>query len=306
MEFSIVSAIVDALIRAGTLGLFALGLTIVFKTLQFVNFAQCEIGILGGYFAYILNAKLGMNLALSTLFSMVVIGLIGVFINKIVFKPIQHSSGLTKLITTIGLSMVLMSVMLISFGPQVKNYNIGLGKPIQIFGVHTTREEIFMLIIVGISMVMFHLLLSRTKIGKAMRATSSNFSLAEAAGINTEIITGWIWFIASASAGLGGVIAGVRMGLEPFMGFHRLLLPVVVVAIVGGIGNPYGAILGAVVLSLMESFLLSFDFAWIVNMGGLFKIVSRAYLPVMYAPLIFFGALILILLKRPSGLIGGD
>jgi branched-subunit amino acid ABC-type transport system permease component len=306
MESSIANAIVDALIRAGTLGLFALGLTIVFKILRFVNFAHCEIGILGGYIAYFLNSSLGMNLTLSTLLSMCAIGLIGVCIHRIVLKPIQHSSSLTKLITTIGLSMVLMSIMLMCFGPQVKHYNIGLGKPIEIYGVNTTREEILMLAIVGISMVLFHLLLSRTKLGKAMRATSSNFPLAEAAGINTEVITGWIWFIASASAGLAGVIAGVRMGLEPFMGFHGLLLPVVVVAIVGGFGNPYGAILGAVVLSLVESFLLSFDFSWLINMGGLLTIVSRTYLPVMYAPLIFFGALILILLKKPKGLMGGD
>jgi branched-subunit amino acid ABC-type transport system permease component len=302
MEFGI---LIDAMIRAGTLGLLALGITIVFKILRFINFAHCDIGVLGAYIAYILKVDLGFNIVLSFLVSIVIIGFLGVVIYKVVFKPIEKASSLTKLITSIGLSMILMSIMLIFFGPTIKNYEKELSPSRQIFGLRVANEQIYVLLVVIVTMVLFHLLLSKTKIGKAMRATSNNLDLAEAAGIDTDRVISYVWFIGCASAGLGGIIAGVSMGLEPFMGFYKLLLPVVAVVIFGGIGNPYGAILGAVVLSLIESSLISINYAWILNLGGLVHVVRSIYMPVEYAPLVFFGALIVILLERPRGLLGG-
>jgi branched-subunit amino acid ABC-type transport system permease component len=141
----------------------------------------------------------------------------------------------------------------------------------------------------------FHMLLQYTKIGKAMRATSTNRDLARACGIDTERVTAVVWFIGSAFAGLGGSLVAWDTQLDPYLGFVYVI-PVFCVVLIGGVGSVYGAILAALLVGLSQSFVLAF------NLSQLIPGAPAIRFPVAYKTAIVYGAVVLLLLLRPSGL----
>ena len=152
-------------------------------------------------------------------------------------------------------------------------------------------------------MFALHLLLHRTKLGKAMRASSDNPELAQASGIGTERIITYVWFIAISFASLGGILIGMETYILPYMGF-AIIVPVFCATIMGGIGNPYGAMLGALVLGFAENFGLYINFGKIINLGGTFNLSNDLFIPTGYKSAISFVMLILVLLIRPRGILG--
>jgi branched-subunit amino acid ABC-type transport system permease component len=152
-------------------------------------------------------------------------------------------------------------------------------------------------------MFALHLLLHHTKLGKAMRASSDNPELAQASGIATERIITWVWFIAITFASLGGILIGLETYILPYMGF-AIIVPVFCATILGGIGNPYGAMLGALVLGFAENFGLYINFGNIINLGGILNFPQELFIPTGYKPAISFIILILVLLVRPRGILG--
>jgi branched-subunit amino acid ABC-type transport system permease component len=152
-------------------------------------------------------------------------------------------------------------------------------------------------------MLLFHLLLHHTKLGKAMRASSDDPDLAQASGIATENIVTYVWFIAISFASIGGVLIGMETYILPYMGF-AIIVPVFCATILGGIGNPYGAMLGALVLGFAENFGLYIDFGKIINLGGILGLTEDLFIPTGYKPAISFVILIFVLLIRPRGILG--
>ncbi|MCK5552641.1 MAG: branched-chain amino acid ABC transporter permease, partial [Deltaproteobacteria bacterium] len=133
--------------------------------------------------------------------------------------------------------------------------------------------------------VLLHLFLQRTKMGKAMRATADNMELARVSGIDTERVIIWTWGIGGALVAAGGILYGIDVQLHPYMGWN-FLLPLFAATILGGIGNMYGALVGALVMGVAQQ-------------------VSTAYLLPTYKPAVAFIVMILILLVRPQGIFGG-
>ena len=152
--------------------------------------------------------------------------------------------------------------------------------------------------------VAFHLLLTRTRLGTAIRATSDNDVLAEASGIETSRIIALVWFIGSALGGLGGIMLAADTQLSPTMG-TGILIPVFAAAILGGLGSPYGAIAGAVVVAFAENIALSINWAPIVHDIGM---THLAYLsiPTGYGKAAPFLLLVFILIFRPRGIFSGS
>ena len=136
-----------------------------------------------------------------------------------------------------------------------------------------------------------------------MRDVSDNRSVAQAAGIDTENIIKWVWFIGNFFAAIGGTLIGLNTQIYPHMGFD-IILPVFCTVVLGGIGNPYGAMLGALILGFVENFGLYFNWANIINFGGIFNFVGKIYVPTGYKPAISFAILIITLLIRPLGILG--
>ena len=184
---------------------------------------------------------------------------------------------------------------------HTKTYAIPLQRPFEILGARITPLQIGIILTGLVSMVIFHLLLHRTTFGKALRAISDNSDLANACAIDSEKMIKWMWFLASAYGVIGGSMIAMEHLLYPRLGFD-VIIPVFCATILGGIGNPYGAMLGALTLAFAENSILALDFAPLINLGGFFE-VDSVQISTGYKPAISFVILIIVLLFKPTGIL---
>jgi branched-subunit amino acid ABC-type transport system permease component len=296
--------IINSIIRASELSLIALGLTLVYGLLKFSNFAHTEYAVIGVYLALIFNVYLGLDIFTSALLSAVITGFIAISFDRMIFRRLRKSSAIVLSVTSLGLAIAVRNMIRAIWGAEPRSYTIGLQEPLIFFGIRLTPVQIWIIVTAAVFMVAFHLLLHKTKLGKAMRASSDNPALAQASGIATEKVVVWVWFIASSFAAVGGILIALETYLLPYMGF-AIIIPVFCATILGGIGNPYGAMLGALALGFAENFGLYLNFGNIFNLWGLFDVMKEIHIPTGYRDAISFGILIVILLIRPSGILGG-
>jgi branched-subunit amino acid ABC-type transport system permease component len=215
----------------------------------------------------------------------------------------RSSSGIIVMVTSLGLSIALRNSIRAIWGADAKNYSVPLQAPIITEYFRITPLQIWIIIVGVAAMLCFHMLLHHTTLGKAMRASSDNPELAQASGIATEKIITWVWFIAIGFASIGGILIGLETYILPYMGF-AIIVPVFCATILGGIGNPYGAMLGALVLGFAENFGLYINFGTILNLGGILGFSKEIFIPTGYKPAISFIILIAVLLIRPRGILG--
>lgn len=301
MNFS--QIIVNSLIRGSELGLLAIGLTVVFDILKFANFAHTDYAILGAFFAYMFNRVMGLNVFAAVLLSAFITGLVCILIDRTIFKRlrIMGAKPVTLMIASMGTSIALRNLIRFVWTSEMKTYAFSIKKPLEILGARVTPLQIGIILAGLLSMVIFHLLLHRTTFGKALRAISDNSALASACAIDSEKMIKWMWFLTSAYAVIGGSMIAMEHLLYPRLGFD-IIIPVFCAAILGGIGNPYGAMLGAVILALAENIVLALDFGPIINLGGLFD-VGTIQISTGYKSAISFVILIIMLLFKPTGIL---
>lgn len=294
--------ILDSLIRASELSLLAVGLTMVYSVLRFPNFAHVEFATIGAYMALFFSADVGINLVPAAALAIVLAGGMGIACDRLIFSRLRKSSPVMLMITAFALGIVMRETVRAIWGPSPFFFEIGVLRPWEVAGVRITPFQLAIILAALLAMLVFHLLLTRTMLGVAMRATADNAELSQASGIHTEQVIRAVWFIGSGFAALGGVLIGLNTQLKPDMGFG-LVIEVFCAAIVGGIGNPYGAILGAVLVGFAENIGLMINWAPLFDALGL---TSKSYLfiPTGYKAAIPFSLLILTLLLRPRGILG--
>jgi branched-subunit amino acid ABC-type transport system permease component len=295
--------VINSIVRASELTLLSLGLTIVYDVLKFANFAHTEFAVVGVYLALFLNVALGLPIIPAAIMASVATGAFSIIIDRAIFKKMRNASGIIIMVTSLGLAIALRNTIRAIWGADAQNYSVALQKPIITEYFRITPLQIWIILVGLTAMLAFHFLLHHTKLGKAMRASSDNPELAQASGIATEKIITWVWFIAVTFASLGGILIGIETYILPYMGF-AIIVPVFCATIMGGIGNPYGAMLGALVLGFAENFGLYINFGKIVNLGGILNFSKDILIPTGYKPAISFIILILVLLIRPSGILG--
>jgi branched-subunit amino acid ABC-type transport system permease component len=295
--------LINSIVRASELAFLSLGLTIVYDILKFANFAHTEYAVIGVYLAFFLNVTLGFHIVPAALLASVMTGLFSILIDKIVFKKLRGYSGIIIMVTSLGLAIAFRNTIRAIWGADAQNYSVALQRPIITEYFRITPLQIWIILIGLSSMVIFHLLLHHTILGKAMRASSDNPELSQASGIDIEKIITWVWFIAITFASLGGILIGMETYILPYMGF-AIIVPVFCATIMGGIGNPYGAMLGALVLGFAENLGLYINFGKILNLGGILNFNKDLLIPTGYKPAISFVILILVLLIRPRGILG--
>lgn len=300
---TIVQVIINSIIRASELALLSLGLTIVYDILNFANFAHTELAVVGAYLAFFLNVTLGMPIIPAAIIASIATGFLSILIDRTVFKRMRNSNGIIVMVTSMGAAIALRNSVRAIWGADPRSYAIPLQKPMITKYFRITPLQVWIIIIGATAMVAFYFLLHYTKLGKAMRASSDNPELAQASGIATEKIITYVWFIAISFASLGGILLGMETYLQPYMGF-AIIIPVFCATIMGGIGNPYGAMLGALVLGFAENFGLYINFGKLVNLGGILPFARDLFIPTGYKPAISFVILILVLLLRPRGILG--
>ena len=289
--------IADGIILGATLALGAIGLTLTFNILRFANFAHGELLTFGAYFGLTLagplafgpnlgNLTFGWGFILVIVLAAVLTAGLAVLIDFIVYRVLRRSDvAVALVIASFGASLTLRNVVVFLWGPQPEYYSraIAIARPI-LPGVRVTSDEIFVVVLAAVLMVALHLFLTRTRLGKAMRAVSDNALLAQVTGVNVTNVIRMVWVVGGALAAIGGVFYGLTVQLIPTMGF-TLILPMFAAAILGGIGSVYGAVLGGLVIGLAES-------------------MSVMWIDPGYKPAIAFGLMFVILLVLPSGILG--
>ncbi|MFQ5954266.1 MAG: branched-chain amino acid ABC transporter permease [Kiloniellales bacterium] len=297
-----IQVVLDSLVRASELSLLAVGLTLVYSVLRFPNFAHVEFATIGAYVALFLSSGLGFNMVIASIIAMVVAGGLGIGCDRAIFARLRRSTPIMLMITSFALGIAMREAVRMFGGPSPYFYELGLQRPWEVLGGRLTPVQAGIIAVACVSMLAFHLLLNRTKLGTAMRATADNQQLAEANGIYTERVIQVVWFIGCAFAALGGILIALDTQLQPNMGF-AIIIPVFAAAILGGIGQPYGAMLGAVILGFAENVGLSIDWGALLSHTGLVS-AQYVYIPTGYKAGIAFAILILVLLVRPRGLLG--
>ena len=281
--------LVNGLSLGSVYAIIALGYTMVYGIAKMLNFAHGDVIMVGAYMSYVALRSLNLPPAVAMLFAMVVCTLLGMTIEKAAYKPLRQATSLSVLITAIGVSYFLQNMAQLIWGATPVNFPAGFFTlpSIELLGGQLPIEGATLItIIVGAAvMVGLTLFISKTKIGKAMRAVSEDRGAAELMGINVNRTISITFAIGSALAAIAGVLLWAKVfKLEPTTG----ALPGIkafTAAVLGGIGSIPGAMLGGILLGIIEIF-------------------GRAYVSTALSDAIVFSVLIIVLLVRPTGLLG--
>lgn len=249
--------IINSIIAGSVYALVTLGFNLIYGATKFFNLAHGVIAAIGGYAVFYFGKILGLDIYLSIAIGILLAGLIGYSLDKLVYLPLRKrkASNMVMLVASLGVLTVLQAVIAILFTSQfqVLYKNVADHRIYEIFGGSITQTQVVILILVIFIFITLVLLSKYTMFGKAIRAISNDEEVAKIVGINTNKIIGRIFFIGSAIAGLTGILVGFDTGIEPTMGLS-LLLKGVIATIIGGIGNIYGGVLGAFLLAFVENF----------------------------------------------------
>jgi branched-chain amino acid transport system permease protein len=278
--------ILNSVIAGSIYALIALGFNLIYGATKFFNLSHGVMATIGGYSVFYFAKTLGLNLSLSIVIGVLLAGLIGYMLDKLVYLPLRKrgASNMVLLVASLGLFTAIQAIIAILFTSQFQtlSQNISGQRIYELLGGVITQTQLTILISALSITVGLVLLLKYTMFGKAIKAVSDDEEVAKIVGINTNKIIGYVFFIGSAIAGLGGILVGFDTGIEPTMGF-ALLLKGVIAAIIGGVGSIYGALIGAFLLGFVENF-------------GIWQISGE------WKDAIAFVLLILFLIFRPRGI----
>jgi branched-chain amino acid transport system permease protein len=278
--------IVYGLISGSILALGAIGLTLIYGILNFANFAHGDLMALGAYLVLFFRVSLALPMWLSFILGVLCMALLGVCLDRVWFRPLRQRQARAAIlaISSLGLALILQNLIRMLWGPQAQYYSRAIHFPftVPVLQVRLNMQQVLIFATALGLVILVSLFLQRTKFGKAMRATSDNFNLALVSGIDTERVVILTWLLGAGLAAAGGVLLGMSVRLQPIMGWD-LLLPIFAAAILGGIGSPYGAMAGAVIIGLAEE-------------------LSTPFIPNEYKTAVSLVLLVLVLLVRPRGL----
>ena len=291
--------LVNGITTGALYALVALGFTMVYGVLKLLNFAHGDLYMIGAYIGFFviqwfggaqhLTIAVPLLLVIMFVLAAAVVGGLGVAIERFAYRPLRDAPRIAPLITAIGVSFFLESAALLLFGAQYRVYNtsefISLSSGIQIGSVTIDSVQILVLVLGVVLMAGLQLLVNRTRLGRQMRAVAADREAAEMLGINVNFVITATFFLGSALAGVAGIMGGLLFNqVTSTIGFIAGL-KAFTAAVVGGIGSIPGAMLGGLFIGVAESFV-------------------TGYISSTYSNLIVFGILIVVMLLRPSGLLG--
>jgi branched-chain amino acid transport system permease protein len=291
--------LVNGITTGALYALVALGFSMVYGVLKLLNFAHGDLYMVGAFIGYFviqwfggpskLTIPVPLLLVIMFFLAAVVVGGLGVAIERFAYRPLRDAPRIAPLITAIGISFFLENSALLLFGAQYRVYNtpdfISFSSGIQIGSVSIDAVQIMVLALGVVLAIGLRLLVNRTKLGKQMRAVAADREAAEMLGINVNFTIAATFFLGSALAGVAGVMAGLLFNqVNNTMGFTAGLFAFTA-AVVGGIGSLPGAVIGGLLIGLAQSFV-------------------TGYVSSTYTNLIVFGLLIVVMLVRPIGLLG--
>ena len=284
----------DGLFVGSFYALIALGYSMVYGIIKLLNFAHGDIYMVGAFVGYLILTSLGGAFTSFSLFALIVVmmlsmlvtGTVGVVIEKLAYRPLRGAPRLAVLITAVGASFALEYGVAAIASPNPRGFPIRLdGDIIMVLGARVTLPQIALMLIAGVLMFGLDTYIRRTSTGRAMRAISLDMKGSLLMGVNVNSVISRTFFIGSALAGAAGVMAGAYYGKIDFLMGFIIGLKAFTAAVIGGIGNIRGAMLGGLVLGLVEAFGSEL-------VGGQWRDAFA------------FGVLILFLTLRPTGILG--
>ncbi len=278
---------INGLSSGGIYALGAIGLSLVYGILKLVNFAHGDFMTIGGYVAFAINVSAGMPLIVAALAAIAAVAALALVLEWGIWAPMRRrGAGIMQLLLlSIGLAFVLRNLILFQWGGDDRSLDVDRFQSWNPFaGVRITAIQVTVILTAGVVLLLVAAMLKSTLIGKMMRALADSFDLAEVSGVNTRRVVTYTWLLAGGLAGLAGVLAAIYTTLTPNTGWF-LLLSIFAAVVLGGIGNAYGALVGGLVLGLVQE--------W-----------STMFIEPTYKEAIGFLVLILVLLVRPQGIFG--
>ncbi|RLM53437.1 branched-chain amino acid ABC transporter permease [Halobellus sp. Atlit-31R] len=272
------------LVSGSLIALGALGLTLIFGILDFINIAYGEYMALGAFIAFGLNTTFGLPVIAAAAIAVPVMGVLSVGLDKVVFQHFRDRSPIVLLVVSIGLSFILRNLIRIIWGSGAKRFAVPIQQAPTYFGVQILADQVAIVVLSLAVLGGMFLLLRKTNVGIAMRAASDDTDLARIRGVDTERLVLYVWLVGGVIAAVAGVMLGLDGQLRPTMGFLSLI-PIFAAVILGGIGDPVGAVIGGYAIGLLQE-------------------LSVIVIPAEYKPIIGLVLLVGGLLTRPDGLFG--
>lgn len=274
--------LIFGLITGSILAVATVGFSMIRQTEGFLHIAHGQYLALGAFLGLLFVERFSLNVFLAGALTMLVVGVFGVMLATLVFAPVKAKGALPLLFSSIGLAYIVYGLLLVVFGADVRVYPVSFGAMFRLGPLSITTGELAVVATAALSILCLHLFLTRTELGVWIRAVASNSDLARVRGIRVDRVSATVWFIASALAGLAGVLVGIVGSVNAEIGWLNILI-ILAAAIVGGLGSVYGVIAAGLFL-------------------GLAMDLSALVIPTAYRTVVAFVALVLVLLLRPEGI----
>lgn len=279
--------IANGVVYGCIIALAAIGLSLSYRIMNFANFAHGDFLTLGAYLTLFFAATLNLGFPVACILAIPLTAAFAVALDLGVWRPMR-SKGASRtaiMILSIGVSIAIRNLVIIFFRPDASRFPLPVSQGLNLGGIILTPFQIGVVLIAFASMVVVHALISRTTLGKSMRALADNPDLARITGIKVDRVIRYTWIVSMSLAALAGIMFGSITHLNPNMGWS-IILPMFAAAILGGIGNAYGAMAGGMIIGLAQE-------------------ISTAFLPAEYKIAVSFAIMIAVLFFRPKGLLGG-
>jgi branched-chain amino acid transport system permease protein len=281
---TLLQSIVNGLMAGSIYILVALGLTLLLSVMGIVQLAHGEIYMLGGYLTYYFCSVVGIHYLLALLIATLLVGGLGILIEKVFFRPFRHGDLSPTVILSLGLMLVLQTTAVVTFGGYTKVLTTPFPGVINIGGVIISQERLILILITAVFVGGLFFLLYKTEMGRTMRAVSQDMDAALLLGISVDRVSSFAMFLGCALAAVAGGLMGAIFSLSPFMGGFALMKGIAVI-VLGGMGSVVGAVIGGLIIGLIDG-------------------IVPPLLTTEMASTIGFLVIILILLFRPQGIKG--
>ena len=281
----VLQLVLFGVVLGGIIALGAVGVSLIFGILRFANFAHGDMMTLGAYLALIVVGPLALPMYVAFPLALAGTAAVVVGIDQVLFRRLRRTAPVILLISSFGVALILRSAIQLVWGPDNVVYSSAIQLPWRFAGLRIRPDHVTILAATIALVVLLHLFLRYTRMGKAMRAMSDDPDLAQVTGIDTERVVIWTWIMGGGLAAAAGIFLGMDTRLNPLLGWN-VLLPVFAAALLGGIGKPYGAIAGGFVIGIATE-------------------VSTMFMEPVYKPAVAFALIVILLIIRPTGLMRG-
>ncbi len=278
--------LINGIILGSVYALVALGLTLIYGILHVPNFAHGMIYMLGAYVSYFLVVEYHLNFFAAVGLSMIIMAGLGVVIERVFFRPVQGASRINAFIVALSLLIILENGAVLLWGAEFRKFPPLLDQQVSFWGISITLQRLLMTVATALLILVLHFFVQKTLVGRTIRAVGQDREAALLIGVNPNRVGSMVFALGSALAAAAGSLIGPIFLVHPHMGMAPLLKAFAII-ILGGMGSIPGAILGGLILGVIEG-------------------LGAGYISAAYKDLFAFGAMVVVLSVKPSGLFGRE